>query len=66
MTNDNLPVHVIYDEKRAYYDMEVRLKGSERGATATRASSFHLKLFSRTTVFAGVSSGDADRSFGAG
>src|SRR5439155_13826961 len=44
MSNDNLPCTVIYDEKRAYYDMGVRLKGSERGRYSDTRVSFHLEF----------------------
>jgi len=31
MSNDLLPCTVVYDEKRAYYDVGVHLRGSQRG-----------------------------------
>ncbi len=53
MSNDNLPCTVIYDEKRAYYDMGVRLKGSERGRYSDTRVSFHL-TFGADELFRGV------------
>ncbi len=53
MSNDNLPCTVIYDEKRAYYDMTVRLKGSERGRYNDTRVSFHLN-FQPDDLFRGV------------
>ncbi|HMC27193.1 MAG TPA: lamin tail domain-containing protein, partial [Verrucomicrobiae bacterium] len=53
MSNDNLPCTVIYDEKRAYYDMGVRLKGSERGRYSDTRVSFHLE-FQPDDLFRGV------------
>jgi hypothetical protein len=44
MSNDNLPATVIYDEKRAYYDTAVRLKGSERGRYSDTRVSFHVEF----------------------
>ena len=53
MSNENLPCTVIYDEKRAYYDMTVRLKGSERGRYSDTRVSFHLN-FPPDDLFRGV------------
>jgi hypothetical protein len=44
MSNDELPGTVIYDESRAYYDVAVRLKGSERGRYSDTRVSFHLRF----------------------
>jgi len=53
MSNDNLPCTVIYDEKRPYYDMSIRLKGSERGRYSDTRVSFHLE-FQPDDPFRGV------------
>jgi hypothetical protein len=53
MSNDNLPCTVIYDEKRPYYDMQLRLKGSERGRIDDSRQSFHLQ-FQPDDLFRGV------------
>src|SRR5436190_6096805 len=53
MSNETLPCTVIYDEKRAYYDMGVRLKGSERGRYSDTRVSFHLE-FQPDDLFRGV------------
>ena len=53
MSNDNLPCTVVYDEQRAYYDMGVRLKGSERGRADDGRVSFHLE-FRPEDLFRGV------------
>jgi hypothetical protein len=52
-SNDNLPCTVIYDEKRAYYDAGVRLKGSQRGRYSNTRVSFHLQ-FQPDDLFCGV------------
>jgi hypothetical protein len=52
-SNDNLPCTVVYDEQRAYYDMGVRLKGSERGRYSDTRVSFHLQ-FRPDDLFRGV------------
>jgi len=53
MSNENLPCTVIYDEQRAYYDMGVRLKGSERGRYSDTRVSFHIE-FQPDDLFRGV------------
>ena len=53
MSNDNLPCTVVYDENRAYYDMTVRLKGSQRGRYSDTRVSFHLN-FNPDDLFKGV------------
>jgi hypothetical protein len=53
MSNENLPCTVVYDEQRAYYDMGVRLKGSERGRYSDTRVSFHLE-FQPDDLFRGV------------
>jgi hypothetical protein len=52
-SNDNLPCTVVYDEQRAYYDMGVRLKGSERARSNDERLSFHLQ-FRPDDLFRGV------------
>lgn len=42
MSNAELPGTVICDERRAYYDVGVRLKGSQRGRYSDTRVSFHL------------------------
>lgn len=42
MSNAELPATVIYDERRAYYDVGLRLKGSQRGRYSDTRVSFHL------------------------
>lgn len=44
MSNDELPATVIYDERRAYYDVGLRLKGSQRGRYSDTRVSFHLEF----------------------
>jgi hypothetical protein len=53
MSNDLLPCTVIVDEKRAYYDMGVRLKSSERGRNDSARVGFHLE-FPPDDLFRGV------------
>ncbi|MBI5385275.1 MAG: lamin tail domain-containing protein [Verrucomicrobia bacterium] len=53
MSNDNLPATVVYDERRAYYDVGVRLKGSERGRYSDTRTSFHIE-FQPDDLFRGV------------
>ena len=53
MSNENLPATVIYDEKRAYYDAAIRLKGSERGRYSDTRVSFHVE-FPPDDLFRGV------------
>ncbi len=42
MSNDLLPCTVIYDENRAYYDIGVHLRGSQRGRYSDVRTGFHL------------------------
>ena len=42
MSNDELPATVIYNERRAYYNVGLRLKGSQRGRYSDTRVSFHL------------------------
>jgi Lamin Tail Domain/Putative Ig domain len=44
MSNDTLPCTVVYDENRPYYNMGVRLKGSERGRYSDIRVSYHLEF----------------------
>jgi hypothetical protein len=53
MSNENLPCTVIYDEQRAYYDMGVRLKSSERGRADDTRVGFHIE-FQPDDLFRGV------------
>ncbi len=53
MSNDELPCTVVVDEKRAYYDVGIRLKGSERGRYSDIRTSFHLE-FPPDDLFRGV------------
>jgi hypothetical protein len=53
MSNENLPCTVIYDERQAYYDMNVRLKSSERGRVDAGRIGFHLE-FNPDDLFRGV------------
>jgi hypothetical protein len=42
MSNASLPCTVVYDERIAYYDMQVRLKSSQRGRLEPLRVGFHL------------------------
>jgi hypothetical protein len=42
MSNEELPATVIYNDRRAYYDVGLRLKGSQRGRYSDTRVSFHL------------------------
>ena len=53
MSNDKLPSTIVYDEKRAYYGVATRLKGSERGRYSDTRTSFHL-TFRGNDLFRGV------------
>ena len=53
MSNENLPGTVVYDETRPYYDIGIRLKGSERGRPNPTRISFHL-TFQPDDLFRGV------------
>lgn len=53
MSNENLPCTVIYDERQVYYDMQVRLKSSERGRVDSTRIGFHLQ-FNPDELFRGV------------
>jgi hypothetical protein len=44
MSNDRLPGTVIYREQEAYYDVGVRLKGSERGRTQQNRVGFNVRF----------------------
>ena len=44
MSNDRLGCTLIYDERTAFYDVGVRLKGSERGRNVSGRVGFNLKL----------------------
>src|SRR5205085_3535411 len=53
MSNDNLGATVVCDEQRAYYDMSLRLKSSERGRTDPARVGLHL-TFNSEDLFRGV------------
>ena len=42
MSNDLLPCTVVYDEQRAYYDVGVHLRGSQRGRYSDNRTGFHV------------------------
>lgn len=42
MSNDLLPCTVVYDEQRAYYDIGVHLRGSQRGRYSDVRTGFHI------------------------
>src|SRR5262249_20468370 len=44
MSNQWMRATLVYDEKEAFYDVGVRLKGSERGRPVGTRVGFHLKL----------------------
>ena len=54
-SNDELPATVIYDESRPYYNVGVRLKGSEHGRYLDARVSFHV-TFPADDPFRGVHS----------
>ncbi len=53
MSNDRLGSTVIWDEREVFYDVGVRLKGSERGRPQTKRVGFSLR-FDRVQPFRGV------------
>ncbi len=53
MSNEYLPATVVCDESRAYYDVGVHLKGSERGRPNDDRVSFHVR-FQPDDLFRGV------------
>lgn len=53
MSNEELPSTVVYDERRAYYDVGLRLKGSQRGRYSDTRVSYHLN-FQPDDLFRGV------------
>lgn len=53
MSNARIPGTVIYDERRAYYNVGVRLKGSQRGRANRDRISYHLE-FPPDDLFRGV------------
>ena len=53
MSNEWLPCTVVYDERTAFHDCGVRLKGSERGRPVSGRVGFHLK-FPPDRLFRGV------------
>ena len=64
MSNDRMPGTIIYDERRAYYDCGIRLKGSERGRHNPSRLGFNVR-FPRYDLFRGAHKGFAlDRSGG--
>ncbi len=44
MSNDRLGCTIIYDERRAFYDAGIRLKGSERGRDVSGRVGFNIRL----------------------
>lgn len=66
MSNDRLPATVIYKEKEVFYDVGVRLKGSERGRVTNQRIGFNVK-FPNQQRFRGIHRTVAiDRSEGVG
>ena len=53
MSNELLPCTVIYNESRAYYDVSVHLKSSQRGRNDPGRVGFHL-VFQPDDLFRGV------------
>jgi hypothetical protein len=53
MSNDLIPCTVIYDERRAYYDCSVHLRGSQRGRYRDVRTGFHIE-FPPDDLFRGV------------
>ncbi len=53
MSNDNLPCTVVYDERIAYYEVGLRLKGSFYGRPNSSRVGFHL-AFQPDQLFRGV------------
>jgi len=53
MSNDELPATVIYDERRAYYDVGLRLKGSQRGRYSDTRVGFRV-AFQPDDLYRGV------------
>ncbi len=52
-SNDRLPCTVVYDESRAYYNCEVRLRSSERGRYSDTRTTWHI-VFPTDDKFNGV------------
>ena len=66
MSNDYLPATVIWDDREAFYDVGVRLKGSERGRPVTARVGYSIR-FGADAPFHGVCrSVMVDRSEGVG
>ena len=53
MSNEWLPSTVVYDERAVFYDVGVRLKGSERGRPIDGRVGFHVR-FDPENLFRGV------------
>jgi hypothetical protein len=53
MSNDLIPCTVVYDERRAYYDCGVHLRGSQRGRYSDTRTGFHIE-FPPDDLFQGV------------
>ncbi|MEM7263135.1 MAG: lamin tail domain-containing protein, partial [Planctomycetota bacterium] len=53
MSNDRLGATVYWDDREVYYDVGVRLKGSERGRPTSNRVSFNVR-FPRSKLFRGV------------
>ncbi|MBI4600696.1 MAG: lamin tail domain-containing protein [Planctomycetes bacterium] len=66
MSNDRLGATIVYDEREAFYDAGVRLKGSERGRNQPTRVGFNIR-FAPDRLFRGVHERiDVDRSGGWG
>jgi hypothetical protein len=66
MSNDRIGTTLIYDEQEIFYDVGMRLKGSEHGRTTSLRLGFNVK-FNPDQLFRGVLSGmSLDRSQGVG
>jgi hypothetical protein len=66
MSNDRLGCTVIRDEREAFYDVGVRLKGSERGRPVTARVGFALSFPPDTPFHGVIPSVMVDRSEGVG
>jgi hypothetical protein len=66
MSNDRIPATVIVDEKRIYYDVGLRLKGSERARNQSARVGFNVR-FNADEKFRGIQETvSIDRSEGVG
>lgn len=53
MSNDLVPCTVVYDEQRAYYDIGVHLRGSQRGRYSDTRTGYHI-TFNPDELFLGA------------